>query len=142
MADKATELPLAGGCQCGAVRYELKSHPNRTYVCHCTECRKQSASAFGITLNVNRDAFFLLKGTTSIWSRETDSGNSLDCHFCPVCGTRVWHESGPDTETVSIKGGSLDAGPDLSAGIHIWTSRKLPDVIIPDGAVQMPGEPD
>jgi hypothetical protein len=40
------------------------------------------------------------------------------------------------------KGGSLDEPPDLSAAIHIWTSRKLPGVIIPDGARQYPEEPD
>ncbi len=41
--------PLTGGCQCGQVRYELTGSPLGLYVCHCRECRKQSASAFGIS---------------------------------------------------------------------------------------------
>ena len=53
---------LTGGCQCGAVRYEIAAEPLTVYVCHCRECRKQSASAFGISLLVPRDALRLLQG--------------------------------------------------------------------------------
>ena len=41
-----------GGCQCGAVRYAIGGAPLALYVCHCRECQKQSASAFGISLEV------------------------------------------------------------------------------------------
>jgi hypothetical protein len=40
-----------------------------------------------------------------------------------------------------IKVGSLDEPVDISAAIHIWTSRKLPDIAIPDGVRQFPKEP-
>ena len=54
--------------------------------------------------------------------------------FCPDCGTRVWHDrEGVDWPTVSIEGGSLDQPLDLSAAVHVWTSRKLPGVVIPEG---------
>jgi len=43
-----------GGCQCGAIRYELSGEGLELYVCHCKECRKQSASAFGISVIVPR----------------------------------------------------------------------------------------
>jgi hypothetical protein len=42
---------------------------------------------------------------------------------------------------LTVKGGSLDRPVDLRGAIHIWTSRKLAGVIIPDGAVQFPEEP-
>ena len=38
-----------GGCQCGAVRYEVTGPPIKLYVCHCTECQRQSGSAFGMS---------------------------------------------------------------------------------------------
>ena len=44
--------PLAGGCQCGAIRYAITAEPGPIYVCHCRECQKQSASAFGISVSV------------------------------------------------------------------------------------------
>ena len=65
----------------------------------------------------------------------------FDSAFCPTCGTRLWH-AGEGNATISIKGGSLDEPPTLEDAVHIWVSRKLPGVIIPDGAAQFPEEPD
>ena len=131
-----------GGCQCGAVRYEIAGGPRAVYVCHCRECRKQSGSAFGISVMVPRAAFRLVRGDPAFWTRPTDSGRRLECAFCPDCGSRVWHQWGPDSETLSVKGGSLDAPPDLRRAIHIWTSRLLPGVVLPEGAASFPEEPD
>jgi hypothetical protein len=132
---------LAGGCQCGAVRYEITAPPVALYVCHCRECRKQSASAFGVSVQVRRSDFALRAGTVRFWSRPTDSGRVLDCAFCPQCGSRVWHETGPDGELVTVKGGSLDDPVDLSRATHIWVQRKLPGIIIPGDVRQFAGEP-
>jgi hypothetical protein len=134
-------MVLTGGCQCGAVRYEITAAPLDVYVCHCRECRKQSASAFGISVIVPAKAFALKQGRVKTWRRPTDSGGVLDCAFCEACGSRISHTDGRE-ETISVKGGSLDEPPDLTAASHIWTQRKLPGVIIPEGAVQWPGEPD
>jgi hypothetical protein len=63
-----------GGCQCGAVRYEVSREPLALYVCHCRECQKQSASAFGMSLIVRRLEFSVTRGTAKVWSRGTDNG--------------------------------------------------------------------
>ena len=136
--------PMTGGSQSGAVRYEVDATPQTIYVCHCRECRRQSASAFGISAAVPRAVLRVVRGTPKFWSRNTDTGNTLDCAFCPDCGSRLWHErtgAGPD-EPISVKGGSLDEALDVSSAIHIWTARKLPGVVIPTGATQYPGEPE
>lgn len=132
---------LTGGCQCGAVRYEIAEAPLEVYVCHCRECRKQSASAFGISVSVARDALRLTQGQVRSWRRPAARGGTLECLFCPVCGSRLWHET-PGEGIRSVKGGSLDQPPDLSTAIHIWTVRRLPGVIIPNGVPQFAGEPD
>lgn len=130
------EIPLKGGCQCGKLRYEVASAPLDVYVCHCRECRKQSASAFGISVIVRSADLHLVQGEPHCWSRPADSGRTLDCFFCPDCGARVWHGNREREEKVSIKGGSLDEPVDLGAAYHIWTSRKLPGVLIPEQARQ------
>ena len=131
---------LTGGCQCGAIRYALSAKPLQVYVCHCRECQRQSASAFGISAIAPRAAFTVTQGKARRWTRPTDSGRTLHCRFCARCGSRVWHES-PGNDTVSIKGGTFDTALDLSDAIHIWTSRRLSGVIIPPQARQYPGEP-
>lgn len=133
---------LLGGCQCGAIRYQLSDGPLGLYACHCNECRKQSASAFGISFIVSQSTLRVTQGEPRFWSRPTDTGNTLDCAFCPECGSRLWHQQRGATDTLSIKGGSLDKPVDLTQAVHIWASRMLPGILLPDGAVQFPGEPD
>jgi hypothetical protein len=141
MVIAARSNQIVGGCQCGSVRYEIMGEPLALYVCHCRECQKQSASAFGISVIVKRRDFRVARGTVKVWSRATDSGGTLTCAFCPDCGSRLWHESVGGADTISVKGGSLDEPVDLRPAVHIWTARKLPGVVIPETA-QFPGEPD
>jgi len=118
---------ITGRCQCGAVRYEHSGPATAIYVCHCRECRRQSASAFGISVEVSKFGLRVTQGAPQFWTRD--------------CGSRLWHEPESGADWLTLKGGSLDTPPDLSKAIHIWTSRKLPGVIIPEGAQQFPEEP-
>ena len=142
MANGVDHFSPTGGCQCGGVRYELLAPPLKIYICHCAECRKQSASAFGISVIVRAKSFALTHGSPQRWCRPTDSGRTLVCNFCPNCGSRVWHGDAARDETLSIKGGSLDEPIDVSAAAHIWTTRKLQGVIIPEHAEQHAREPN
>ena len=140
--DEGCKGMRTGGCQCGEVRYECVGGSSELYVCHCRECQKQSASAFGISFIVPHTGFRVTQGAPNFRTRPTDSGGRVKCAFCPNCGSRLWHESEGGWETVSIMGGSLDNSRDISTAIHIWTSRKLPGVDIPDSVQQFPEEPD
>jgi len=109
-----------GRCQCGEIRYESIGESLGLFICHCLECQKQSASAYGITLDVPRAGFRVTQGTPKYWSRVTDSGKNLKCAFCPSCGSRLWHEYESTSEkTISIKAGSLDEPVDVSNAIHV-----------------------
>ena len=131
-----------GSCQCGEVRYESAGEPLALYVCHCRECRKQSASAFGMSLEVPRAGLRVTQGAPKFWTRPADSGRRIRCAVCPHCGSRLWHEREGESETLTIKAGSLDEPVDFSTAIHIWTTRKLPGLIIPADAQQFLQEPD
>jgi len=131
----------SGRCQCGGVRFAVPAVPLVVYVCHCAECRKQSSSAFGISFTIPRAALRLLQGSPREWSRGTASGHVLDCAFCPDCGSRLWHRSSGHPATLNVKGGCLDEPLDLDTAVHIWTSSKLPGVVIPPGARSFPQEP-
>lgn len=132
---------LKGSCQCGEIHYESEAKPLGLYVCHCQECQKQSASAFGISLDIPSSGFRLTQGLPKYWNRVIESGKNLKCAFCSICGSRLWHEYDPDSGIVSIKGGSLDTPIDLSNATHVWVKRKLSGVIIPDNVPQFLDEP-
>ncbi len=133
---------LTGGCQCGGVRYEIGGDPIELYVCHCLECRKQSASAFGMSLKVRLADLRVTRGEPKVWTRDTDSGGRLACFFCPTCGSRLWHQPDPAGETATVKAGSVDGGVDMTGAMHIWTARRMPGFVIPEGVRQFPFDPE
>jgi hypothetical protein len=132
---------LTGGCQCGALRYEIAAEPLAFYVCHCTECRRQSASAFGLSILFRQDALRITLGALKEWRRPTASGGALACRFCPDCGTRICHEA-PGEGIVSLKSGTLDDPGRFAPAAHIWTRSALPWVTIPAHTANFAGEPD
>jgi hypothetical protein len=130
--------PRDGGCQCGGVRYRLEGEPLGLAVCHCTECQRQSGSAFGMSLAIPREAFRLLAGELKRFSVRCDSGRIKECAFCPSCGTRIHHRVGE--AVLSLKPGTLDDTSWLSPDAHYWTKRKQPWAPIPDGARCFPDD--
>jgi hypothetical protein len=115
-----------GGCQCGAVRYRIVGPPLTFYLCHCKECQKQAAGAFGMSLWVARKDFDLTSGRPKFWERGADSGGSVVCAFCGTCGSRLYHASDHESDTISVKAGSLDDLTGLTPIGHIWTKSAQP----------------
>jgi len=126
-------------CQCGAVAFKTPLlNPLAIYICHCDECRRQSASAFGTSAIF--PSFELpkkLKDSLGCYTRPTASGSELNCFFCKKCGTRLIHAK-PGRDTLSVKGGCLEK-LDWSKAKHIWTKRAV--VPIPEGAARDEEEP-
>ena len=115
---------LEGGCQCGAIRYRVNGPPVTFYACHCTECQKQSASAFGLSLWVKRSDLEIVTGEPAYWERPADSGNTMRCAFCADCGSRLYHAASDDPKIYSVKGGSLDEISRFAPVGHIWVRSK------------------
>ncbi len=121
-----------GGCQCGEVRYEVVGTPRKLIVCHCTDCQRQSGSAFGMTLVVNEADFRLTQGEVKTFASKSAAGRAKLGAFCPQCGTRIYHKPEWRPGTVSVKPGTLDDTSGLRPDMHIWISSKQPWVTIPD----------
>ena len=121
-----------GGCQCGTVRYRLAGEPLGLAVCHCTDCQRQSGSAFGMSLLLPSESFRLLSGALRTFTVRCDSGRTKFCAFCPSCGTRIYHQI--IDAVLSVKPGTLDDTSWLSPAAHYWTKSKQPWVPVPDGA--------
>ena len=124
---------LTGGCQCGQVRYEVVGPPKQLVVCHCTDCQRQSGSAFGMTLIVREADLRLTQGDVRRFTVTSDAGREKLGAFCPDCGARIYHKLEWRKGVLSLKAGTLDDTGALVPDLHIWTSRKQPWVTIPDG---------
>ncbi|KAB5558731.1 Mss4-like protein [Coniochaeta sp. 2T2.1] len=127
MTDSDKGLPVS--CQCGNISFRTpSSKPISMAHCHCTDCRKQSTSAFGTSAHwPAKDVLPLspeLEEKLAVFTHPTDSGNTKYCYFCPKCGTRILHVShlpdGTVRETVPFRGGVVD-GLDWTGVKHIYT---------------------
>ncbi|GAO15876.1 uncharacterized protein UV8b_07760 [Ustilaginoidea virens] len=126
-------------CQCGAISFHAsRPKPLAVYVCHCTECRKQSSSAFGTSAVFPADGMWPLPADVvprlGMWTRVSDKGTTLECYFCRECGVRLLHRplrpDGTAKPTLTVKGGALE-GFTLERAKHIWTRSAI--MPIPEG---------
>lgn len=134
-----TEI-VTGGCQCGQVRYEIRG-PFSVYACHCRECQKQSASAFGLSIPI-ASAAVAISGEMHCYEREADSGARVLCYFCCCCGTRIYHGSSRSPDWMALKGGTLDDVSAMRPVAHIWVSRRQPWLVLDAGAPHYSTQPE
>ena len=130
-----------GGCTCGGLRFQIEGDPVALAVCHCSECQRQSGSAFGMSLVMPEASFSMLAGEPKIFTRIADSGNPVDCAFCSECGTRIYHVPSKLKGTINVKPGTLDNRSWLSPNLHAWTRSKQNWLPIPDDVRTFDGQP-
>ena len=130
-----------GRCQCGDVAYRVTGESLSLFVCHCTECQRQSSSAFGMALWVRQSRVEVLSGSLTSWVRDTPGGRQMICRFCPVCGTRISLQMADREEVISIKPGTLNDTTWLRPVGHIWTQSAQPWVELGDPCLAYPGNP-
>jgi hypothetical protein len=139
----AMHFPQPGGCQCGSIRYEVSDAPITVYACHCTECQKQSGSAFAMAAVIARESFRITKGAPAMFARQTSATKTMECWFCSSCGTRLYHiPGGADYPNRNVKPGTLDDSSWLNPTIHFWTRSAQKWVVIPEDAIRYETQPE
>src|SRR5271166_2693395 len=93
-----------GGCQCGAVRYELGAAPRGGSICHCRMCQKAGGAPFMVFTGAMREARFVVtRGAPAVYR----SSKIAERGFCAVCGTPLTYRL-IDGGRISVTIGSLD----------------------------------
>ena len=121
--------------------YRVEGEPVAVGICHCTQCQKQSGSAFGMSCIVQKEAFRLLSGSPKTFTRTSDSGRPVACAFCPDCGTRIYHETRWLDGVLNIKPGTFDDTSFLRPQAQIWTAKKQGWVELPSEIRSFEGQP-
>src|SRR5262245_48799669 len=94
---------LAGGCQCGAVRFAVYAAPIKIGLCHCRMCQKAVAGPFGVYAELPLEQFAWTRGQPSHWQ----SSSRAYRDFCAACGTPLsWRPAGGTT--IELLAGAFD----------------------------------
>jgi hypothetical protein len=109
-----------GGCLCGAVRYRYEGEPTAIGLCQCERCQRQSGSAFLIGVVFPKKAV-AIEGWLASYETAV-SGQALQRHFCPVCGSAVSITLDRYPEIRSMMGGTLDDKTRIRPTFSVWCS--------------------
>lgn len=124
-----------GGCACGYVRFRMESRPLIVHCCHCSWCQRQNGSAFAVNALIEADRVSLLQGDVVEIEVPSPSGANQNISRCPNCQVAVWSNylvlfGGIGNLVRFIRVGSLDDPSKLPPDVHIYTSSKLPWVVL------------
>jgi hypothetical protein len=132
------DVQREGGCACGALRYRLASAPMFIHCCHCSNCQRQTGSAFVINLLIEADRVEVLAGTPQRVDVPRDDGSAQRIFRCPECQVAVFSEYGRP-EVRFVRAGTLDDAADIRPDVHIYTRSKVGWVTLPEGTPHFDG---
>ena len=120
---------LKGQCFCGAVKYKLTAKPMFVNCCHCTDCQRQTGSAFAINAIIEAKHVKLVKGRPVAVAMKTDSGRPHDIYRCSKCQSALWSDYGRRKVLLFVRSTTLDKP--VAPDVHIFTHSKLAWVKLP-----------
>lgn len=130
---------VEGGCTCRQVRYRMTGKPMFVHCCHCTWCQRETGTAFALNAMIEADRVALLSGEVEVMNTPSASGKGQMISRCPRCRVAVWSTYAGAGEAIRfLRVGTLDAPAKVPPDIHIFTSTKLPWVVLPEGVPAVP----
>jgi hypothetical protein len=132
------DLPLTGGCGCGAVRYEIDAPLLGAGYCHCTRCQRRTGTAGAISARARDGSFRIVEGEEHLdrWV----PGGGFDKVFCARCGSALFGQSPDDRDVIVVRMGTFDTDPGVRPAFHQFVDSAVAWEPIPDdGLPRFPG---
>ncbi len=129
-----SELPLTGGCLCGAVRFEVTEPLVSSGYCHCTRCQRRTGTAASPGARIAPGSLRVLTGEEHISAYEPAEGFAKV--FCSACGSALWSRSQDDPDIVSIRLGAFDSDPGIRPTYRQFVAYAAPWEPIPDDGLE------
>ena len=123
---------IAGGCACGAIRYQTEADPIVMVNCHCRDCQHAVGTAYAAVMVVPAAAV-TLRGEPRYFRTVGESGKAVERGFCQICGSPVTVKLERFPDAIGILAGSLDDPKLYKPGMELFTTSAQPwDLMQPD----------
>ena len=132
------KLPLTGGCNCGAVRYEVAEPLVRASYCHCKRCQRRSGAAASPQAHPAPGSFRIVAGEDKLrmWQPDDSDGEKW---FCGECGSAMFGRNASHPESVGIRMGTFDKDPGIRPSVRQFVAYAAPWEPLPaDGLPRFP----
>ncbi|WP_240007678.1 GFA family protein [Pseudaquidulcibacter saccharophilus] len=107
-----------GGCQCGAVVFEINGDLGKASICHCRMCQKAFGNFYAPLVSVTQESLNYPKEKPKYFQ----SSNLVKRGFCDSCGTPLTYEA-PDGIAIAI--GAFDKPNEVVPVIQFGTESKI-----------------
>ena len=119
------ERNVAGGCACGAVRYEFGADPVTMLNCHCRDCQRAGGSGYAAIVVVP-EAAVRMRGVLRYHWTVGNSGRAVERGFCPACGSHVAVKLERLPDILGLHAASLDDPTLHKPALDIFTASAQP----------------
>jgi hypothetical protein len=106
------DLPLTGGCLCGAVRFEIDAPLLSASWCHCSRCQRRTGTPASVQGRIAPGSLRLLQGEEALGAFVPDDGGFAKV-FCKECGSALWSQNPADDEIMAVRFGAFDGDPGI-----------------------------
>jgi len=114
-------MNITGSCHCGEVQYQATVNPDKTMICHCSDCQQLSGTAFRTVVMSIPDGLTFTNGCVKEYIKTAQSGNKRAQGFCANCGSAIYATSVGEGEKVfGIRLGTVDQKAALIPKVQIW----------------------
>jgi hypothetical protein len=131
----AFDLPLRGGCLCGAVRFELDERPTDAGYCHCTRCQRRTGTAASPQARIDGRSFRLVGGEDSLGVWRHPDGGFEKC-FCVRCGAHLFSRNPDELTQMSVRMGAFDEDPGVRPRWRAFVAYAAQWEPIPDDGLE------
>jgi hypothetical protein len=129
------DLPLTGGCLCGAVRYELTAPPLSAGYCHCTRCQRRTGTAASAQARVAPGSIRITEGAELVKAYVPQPEGFPKAFGSNCCGA-LWSGDLESGEIASVRLGTLDPGHDIRPSFRTFVDYAAGWEPIPDDGLE------
>jgi hypothetical protein len=99
------KFPLTGGCNCGAVRFEVTEPLVLASYCHCKRCQRRSGAAASASAHPAPGTFRIVAGEDRLRMWKADGGGEK--WFCGDCGSSLFGRNPSHADPIGIRMGAF-----------------------------------
>jgi hypothetical protein len=121
---------LTGGCNCGAVRFEVTAPLVSAVYCHCTRCQRRTGTAASVSAMTEPDSFRVTQGEDRMRAWKPTEGSEK--WFCGDCGSALFAQNPATPSQVAVRFGAFDGDPGIRPSARQFVAYAAPWEAIPD----------
>lgn len=121
---------LTGGCNCGAVRFEITEPLSGARYCHCMRCQRRTGTAASASATVKPGSFHIIRGENALKAWAPPDGHEK--WFCGKCGSAIFTRDAEDHSKVGVRLGAIDGDPGVRPEVRQFVAYAAPWEPIPD----------